>query len=324
MGQATDITFPTGRLVEGSLYELSERKDKKTGQPRIGRDGQPIKQCYFAIAIAKVPGQAWHATEWGAKMVQVGSQAFPQFFNHPSFAWKVIDGDSPTSGQPGAAAPNSKEGWPGHWVIKFSSGFTPAVFTRGADGKPVELVQKDAVNPGDYIQVAGKIAGNDSTESPGIYVNHHMVMIQGYGTRIRTSGAPDPTRAGFDATPQLPAGASLTPIGTPMPGVAPSTATLPAQAGLPSMPGVAPGAATLPVMPNPGVLAAAGVAMPGAAAPVAAALPQMQPLPTLAPPQPTITVAPGAAAQGITVETIQQYLGQGHTMESLRAGGYVV
>lgn len=327
MGTPVEVTFPTGRMVEGSLYELNERKDKKTNQPKIGRDGLPIKQCYFALAIAKVPGQAWHATEWGQKLLQVGAAAFPNFYQHPSFAWKVIDGDSPTSSQPGAAAPNSKEGWPGHWVIKFSSGFAPSVFTRGSDGKPVEMTQKDAVNPGDYIQVAGTIAGNDSTDSPGIYVNHRMVMVQGYGARIRTTGMPDPTKAGFDAAPQLPAGASLTPIGTAMPGLpgaVPSAAALPGMPAMPGLPGAAPGAAALPVTPNAAPLAAVGAAMPGAAAPVAAALPAVAALPALAPAAPAFTVTAGAAGQGITAATIQQYLSQGHTLDSLRAGGYIV
>lgn len=247
-----DLLTPVGRLVAGSLYKGNTTDAE--GKPLVVKSGpnmgQPRVEFYFALAIPKGAEQSWAQTEWGAKIHNQGLAAFPAQAQSPQFAWKVKDGDSTIPNRKGKR-PVDQIGHPGHWVLSFSSGYAPKI-TR--DDGSVPVLEADAVKLGDYVQVFGSVDGNGSSSQPGVYLNHSMVNLAGYGKRIVVG--PDAASVGFGQGVQLPAGASMVPqgdmvppaaAGVPLPGM---PATPPA--GIP-MPGVA-AAAPLPVAPNPGIM----------------------------------------------------------------------
>lgn len=279
---AKDILFPTGRLVGGSLYR--GKTTDADGKPLVTKQGpnagQPRTEFSFALAISKGGEQSWAQTAWGQIVYAAGQEGYPQACAAPTFAWKIVDGDSPLPNRRGKA-PNSREGYPGHWVVWFSSGTAPKVFNR--DGTQA-IVEPDAIKPGYFIQVYGNVNNNAPSPTPGVYMNHRMVSLQAYGPEIIIG--PDADAVGFGGG-ALPAGATAAPVG--------GAFTPPAV--MPGMPGAAPGAVALPGMP--------AVVAPVTVAPVVVA-----PNPGfLMPPATAAVVAPPrarqmtAAAQGMTYET---------------------
>lgn len=274
---ARDIKFEPGRVVGGSFYN-PKTKDAD-GKPLLVKTGQnagkPTQQYSFGVAYAKTKAHWAHET-WGADIWAVGNTCFPKIAEGPSFSWKVTDGDSKTPNKKGHA-PCENEGHPGHWVVWFSSAFAPKIVN--ADGSAY-ILEKDAVMPGDFVEVHATIDGNVSTQNPGVYVNHNVVSFQGYSQlgRIQTSGV-DPTSVGFGKGAK-PAGLSMVP---PSAGSAAPPAAAPAYVppvGLPpALPGAlpaAPGAMPAPtaVVPSPGFLAPPP-AMPAPLPPPAAPVRQM-------------------------------------------------
>lgn len=250
MSQKLSLTSPVGRIVMGSLYTPSTTDAE--GKPLIVKNGpnagQPRVSYWFHLAVQKNPGEThWSQTEWGKQIWAVGHAAFPNIAASPSFAWKVEDGDSQLPNKKGRK-PCDNEGYPGNWIIKLSAGFAPKVYQQEGVGF-VQLVQKDFVKPGYFVEVNFTVEGNGSSQQAGVYLNHSLVCFRGYGQEIVTG--PNVADAGFGKAP-MPMGASATPLAstTPMPQAAP----LPAPAL--SVP--------VAVMPNPGFLQ---VPMPAAPAP---------------------------------------------------------
>jgi len=203
------IRTPVGRLVEGSLYKgntvdadnqpLKFKSGKNAGQPRV--------DFYFAIAIKKGNETHWDQTEWGAFIENVGKVAFPKGqWQRPDFSWKITDGDS-TLMNKANRRPCDKEGFAGHWVLKFSRPFSPKIYNSNGT---LPLLEENHVNLGDYVQVFALVAGNNSDKQPGVYLNHLMVAFSGYGERIVLG--PDPKSVGFGQDP-LPIGATSIPQG---------------------------------------------------------------------------------------------------------------
>lgn len=248
MSQRINITSPVGRIVMGSLYDPSTTDAE--GKPLVVKTGpnagQPRVQYFFALAIPKNPGeQHWAQTAWGQQIWTLGHQAFPQAAQAADFSWKIVDGDSQQPGKLFKGKPGKKpcenEGWPGHWVLKFSNGFAPKVYQQEGTGY-VQRMEKDFCKPGYFAEVFFSVEGNGSQTSPGVYLNHSMVCFRAYGHEI-TFG-PDVASAGFGQAP-LPAGASMTPPAgaIPAPGVA-------APPPLPGIPGQVP---NVPPMVNNGL-----------------------------------------------------------------------
>lgn len=263
--QNVDILFPPGRMVWGDLYR---GKDKDfEGRPLVyktGPDaGKPRLDFSFGVAYPKVPGQHWANSDWGKIVWQVGHAFVANAGQLKDFSWKVIDGDSTEVGKRGR--PCDKPGYAGHWIVAFSGSFAPRV-VNGLSGKFEDLTTQDYVNPGDYVQVKGSVAGNNSQGNPGVYINHGVVCFSGYGERIRTGL--DPSAAGFQTGAV--AGAQQTPVGA---------------AALPPAPGAAPAPAAPPVPGAP----VASPPTPAAPAPVA-----VTPNPSFAPPVPAAPPVPGA------------------------------
>lgn len=202
-----NILIPVGRMVQGSLYE--RQTTDREGRPLIaksGKDaGKPQSKIYFASAVAKGTEKHWSETAWGKKIWAIGHADFPRGqASAPGFAWKVVDGDSTHPDQDGNVWAD-KDGFPGCWVLKFGTTWTVGLY---ADGGIRKLVEKDFVNPGDYIEVYASVSGNDSQIKPGVFLNPVHVCFIGYGERI--SLAIPPTSVGFGKSP-LPPGASITP-----------------------------------------------------------------------------------------------------------------
>lgn len=224
-----NFTTSVGRLVCGSLYE--PKTQDMDGNPLVYKNGanagQPRVEYYFALAIPKNGTAHWNQTEWGALIWNVGAAAFPNIVQSPTFAWKIADGDSLLPNTKGVK-PADREGWAGCWIIHFTCAFASKILNR--DGSK-QIIETDAVNLGDYVQVFGDVSSNDSSVKPGVYINPIYVSFQGYGERIFSVKAPDATTVGFGKAP-LPVGASLTPIGggfnpapiTAAPSVLPPTA----------------------------------------------------------------------------------------------------
>lgn len=257
----TAFTTPVGRLVQGSLYKPNTTDAE--GKPLVVKSGpnmgKPRVDYYFAIAIPKGAETHWALTEWGAKIWTVGHAAFPNVAQSPKFAWKVTDGDSVIPDQKGRK-PCDREGFPGHWVIKFSGGFAPKIVTRESANHPwVENINENVIRLGYYVQINGTIEGNGSQQQPGVYLNHAMVAMLGFGPEIVIG--PDANSAGFGASP-LPAGASTTPLPGQMP-AAPPAAT-PVAAPPPLVPGLPPAPNSAPASPS-----APAPAAPVSAPPVA-------------------------------------------------------
>lgn len=324
-----NITSPVGRLVMGSLY--TPDTTDADGNPLVVKTGpnagQPRVNYFFALAIPKQPGeQHWAQTAWGQQIWALGHQEFPQAAQAADFSWKIVDGDSQQPGKLFKGKPGKKpcenEGWPGHWVLKFSGGFAPKVYQQEGAGY-VQVIQQDFCKTGYYVEVAFNVEGNRSQSSPGVYLNHSMVCFRAYGQEI-TFG-PDVASAGFGAAP-LPAGASMTPPagaiplpqapaaalavpGMPpaLPGAPAGYAPPPVPAGVPQIPGVAPAplppAGSVPMPSAPAPVAPAPAPIPVTPNPGFVQVPPPAPAPMAPPPAPVIPVRQmTAAAQGVTYE----------------------
>ncbi len=208
-----DFTTPVGRLVEGSVYEGV--KTDLSGRPLVVKSGanagQPRTDYYFALAIRK-DDPAW--PELYSKIYAEARNSFPSLFNaqgqciRQDFAWKIVDGDSQQINQ-NNVRPCDKEGFPGHMVLRFSSGFAPKCYDEEARLIPEnEVVNR--IRRGYFVRVYGTVKGNGDAQKPGIFLNHSMVQFCGYGDEIKSGPSGEQV---FGAQPiyKLPPGASATP-----------------------------------------------------------------------------------------------------------------
>lgn len=297
MSQAVNFTTPVGRLVGGSLTQ--PQTTDADGNPLLTKNGpnkgQPREDWFFALAIPKGAETHWaNAGEWGQVIYQAGAQAFPQAYQSPAFAWKVVDGDSQVPNSKGKR-PCDRPGYPGHWILSFSSGFVPKVYDQNGTAF-TQITDLSRVKLGHYVQVQGNVQGNGSQQRPGVFVNHAMICFRGYGVEIVVG--PDVASAGFGAAP-LPAGASATPLAGQMPASAPAAPLAPP----PGLPAPAPFVAPAALVPAP----AAGYAPAAAGMPAPAMAPA-----AIAAPLPPVAVNP----------TLQPVPGAAHSIEALRAANW--
>jgi hypothetical protein len=249
-----ELLTPIGRLVQGSLYSgaTTDAENKPLVYKSGANLGQPRVNFWFALALEKKGETHWNQTEWGKKIWEAGQAGFPDGrANSPTFAWKVVDGDSLIPNSQGKR-PSDNEGFPKNWILKFSGAFAPSLFNENGT---LPLIEPNAIQLGDYIQVYGYVEDNKSNQQPGVYLNHSMIARSGYGQRI-VLGA-DPKSVGFGGQ-ALPAGASATPVTTAfqMPTPPPY---IPAPVPVPAAPEM--------IEPYPGILIPAPVPTPSAPAP---------------------------------------------------------
>lgn len=247
----TEILTPVGRLVQGSVHDLEPVTDPVTKTPKLDKTGKPRNQCFFSIAVPKTQAD-WKQEPWGQIITQVALGAFPNGQTmQATFAWKVVDGDSAIPDKANKR-PCDRQGFPGNWVLKFSGGYLPQLVNSTGEA-PLPAGQR--IELGDYIQVAGKVAGNGSPQSPGVYLNHNAVAFTGYGQRIAYER--DFSQVGFGQGP-VPAGVMAAPAA--------------GMTAAPALPQPAPAAAAAayaaaPVPPNPAILQAPPAAPVPPAAP---------------------------------------------------------
>lgn len=334
---ADRFTTPVGRLLQGDPFTAQDKD--MTGAPRVIKRGpnagQPNPQYYIGVGFRKDDPQ-WPI--FRAQVDRVAQAAWPQGqWQWPTFAWKIIDGDSPERNRKGRPW-NSIEGFPGHWVCRFASSYPPKCFHAGRYQPADQILDKNTIRRGYFVRVNGSMEGNGETDNPGIYLNLDLVELAGYGPEI-TSGPdvggafaqPGALPPGASATPVLPGGPA-SPIGqvapyayASSPGGSPPDATNMGPHGALAYGAVAPPPASLAtplpaVAPPyagfmPGVATAAGPVLVPTAASVVAPPPPASFVPP-ATPSPIRTMLP--AANGIAYE---QYIAGGWTDAQLVAQG---
>lgn len=355
MNQSGKIEFlsPVGRMVGGHPMEKNDKDIN--GRPMLTTAGQPTQKYVVILAFAK--GDPEFDKFWGL-LASAAPGQLPPWDPACRFSWKVQDGD----GLDGNGKPNNtKEGYPGHWIVKFQSSFAPRCFYLGRYGGGDQIQDPNVIKRGYYGRVSGTIEPNGNAQKPGLYVNLNMFELVALGPVI-TSG-PD-AAAVFGAAPAvvLPAGAQALPgnVGTPpaagVPSGVPHAAppmTPPAAApaavpgSVPTTPHATilngPGASAPPAMPGAvpglGVPPAAGFPTPGAAAPAAPnygapgvppgtpgtamGAPMSPSSPPMAPQAPAAQPTQARDPQG-NVWPLAQLLGGGWTVDTLRANGYAL
>lgn len=205
MSQATNFTTPPGRLIGGSLYRANTKDS--TGKPLVDKQNNPRQEFYFCVAIPKGSETHWSATPWGQHLWTAGLGFQPSAGQNPKFSWKVQDGDSAVPDGKGRV-PRDRQGAAGCWLLHFSGGFPPKVYTLIGQSAPIELPEPNAIQTGYFVQVNCSTKANGNMQQPGVYLNHHMVCLVAYGPVITVG--PDVSSAGFGGAP-LPTGASTAP-----------------------------------------------------------------------------------------------------------------
>lgn len=164
---------------------------------------------FIAVAIAKGVEQHWNQTDWGQQIQQTAVAVWPNGeHGSPNFAWKMTDGDSPVPNKKGNK-PCDQEGMPGHWIINISSCFPYSCFHAGKY-QPHEAIQnKNEIKCGDYVRVQVEIKGNESTDSPGVYINPMLLELSRAGTQIISQNAPDANDAFGTTQAVLPGNAQV-------------------------------------------------------------------------------------------------------------------
>lgn len=224
---STQLVTPPGRIVWGNPLQGREKKDNN-GQ-RVLKDGKPVLEYQFGLAIPKD-----QFAEVGAALQAEAQAACPQGVP-ADFAFKIKDGDTGVDGRGNPL--NQKAGYAGHYILACSTEFPIPVYRRNG-GAFEQLTQ--GVKTGDYARAQITINGHGRAPGkmgakPGLYINPNMVEFLGYGEEIRGAANPDDA---FGAAVALPAGASATPTASGPP---------PAGFGQPQ----APAFATQPPAPPP-------------------------------------------------------------------------
>lgn len=269
-----EVTTPVGRLVGGHPMVHEVVKDDKTGQPKMQADGvTPRTSAFFAMAIPKGQERGWWETSWGQLIHQAGVAGFPNgAHQRQDFAWKVEDGDSQIPNKNNRRNCDRK-GYPGHWILRCSTGLTIRCYHDGKFSPHEQIQQKEAIKPGDYGRAALLVKGNESTQSPGVYLNPDMFALTRAGIEIQLGEQRDASAA-FGQPAEMPANAQVDPNAVDPNAVGPG----PAGATPPPAAGPAPGPTAQPggVQPAPdfaeGPTAPAGPSAPpaGPTAPAAA------------------------------------------------------
>lgn len=349
------FTSPIGRLVQGDVYKMQETDSE--GRPRVfkfgPKVGQPNPQIFMAVAFPKMiphpqTGQMvdnWEFNELYALMDKVARIEWPALFPNGGactardFAWKLLDGDGyDTKGKPNF----EKEGFAGHWVLRFGSGFVPKALVETS---PNVFETTGQIKRGYYVRVAGNITGNDSTQTPGLYLNLELVQLVGTGPEI--SGGMDAAAAFGNRSGVVPQGMGALAPGGGVVNTGGAVASHPSGPGgaLPQGgPGPAGGATGYPAAASPvsgnappppgGGAPAAG---PGGAAPAPGPGPGTQPYngymgngaPGAAPPPPGHSAQPatGSPTRQMTAAattTYEAYIQAGWTDDTLRQHGLMI
>lgn len=198
-----------GRIVQGDLDTLSNL-DFQTGKPRVNHDGTEKKpENFYAVAFPKMingqPNPDWARVQ--QYLTNIARRDWPTFFPNnsptcvnPNFHFKITDGDGyDKSGVHNA----TKEGFAGHWVLRFSSQFLPKRFYQGQTRADQEITQPGVIKRGDFVRVLFTAAGNGSTQSPGLFVRGSAVELFFEGKAIVSASAGPDAATGLASGPAV-------------------------------------------------------------------------------------------------------------------------
>ena len=200
-----NITSPVGRLVMGSLYTgyttdaenkpLVYKNGPDAGKPRLNfssRSPSPKPASHIGL----IPNG-------GERFSKLEPKHFPRRIKlRPSLGRSRMGIRS---------FPRRRRAFPIRTKVgkEIGSSSFQAPSLRKSIVKKARLISKRReLNLAFFVQVAFSVDGNQSTSQPGVYLNHSMVCLRGFGPEIVIG--PNVEDAGFGAAP-LPAGASLTP-----------------------------------------------------------------------------------------------------------------
>ena len=233
MSDKLNISTKMGRLVSGSVTN-GATKDSK-GRPLVDRQGNPRTSYSIGVAFRKDDPE-WLAEK--QKILEFAAKEWPSYHSNPNFSSKIKDGDSAELNTKGRKNCDN-EGWPGHDVVFFSTGYPPQCFAL--ENGAYEPINGERIAKGDYVMVSGTVKSNNNQEKPGLYVSHNMVCFLSKGKPINSGptaeqafGAPPaaPTPVTPENGPQPPA-----PAAPPSPGVQPHNEFL---SGAPAAPPAGP------------------------------------------------------------------------------------
>lgn len=241
--------LPMGRIVSGHPMVQSVVKDDRTQQPKLDTLGNPRKSVYFGIAIPKQGEQHWNQTPWGQLIWNEAAAGFKRGeFQAPTFAWKIVDGDSRIPNKKGRI-PAEQEGYQNHWVLNLSTELDPPKCYKvntAMGGVLQELTSDKQMKRGDYgrvsIVVKANCDANGNAQSPGVYLNPIAFCVDQEGQEIVGEGAytvdagaafggtvAAPSAAGLPTPPPIAAGVTQpytvptpTPTPTPSAGITPN------------------------------------------------------------------------------------------------------
>jgi len=279
------ITTGIVRIVQGHPAKAKQKTDNNN-QP-VFKDGKPVMQWFFAIAVPKA--------EW-----QPISQAMAQAAadvpgnNNPKFAWKFKDGDSAldANGKPY----REKPGMAGCMILSVSTEFQPPnIFRRNAQGG-FDVMNPDELKCGHFVRVGLKIDGHAAatvSQTPGLYINPQGVEWIAFGEEI--FNGPDAMQMFGNAPTNvpLPPGASAMPVVSASAPLPPGVGTGPAAPAMTPAPMMAPTPTPQALAPAPAAPLPPGYPTPSAPAP--APVPTSAPAVAPAPVAPAPTPAPAPA-----------------------------
>ena len=215
--------LPAGRIVGGHPTAFEQATDFYTKQPKMDKNGQPLKEHRIDLAIPKAEfmQNVWpYILQEVVKVYPQYGQTNPEQLDMTRFAWKIINGDSTACPQGSNVPYNTRDGYAGCYIIKIrTSAFAPNIykFENGA----YRLIQPEEIKVGDFI-VANVNVTVHTEKDGGIYWNPNGYELIGYGQAIKGSANADPMKLFGGQQTALPAGASATPISS-----APANAQIP-------------------------------------------------------------------------------------------------
>lgn len=218
-----------GRIVAGHPMKDQNRYDDNG--VKIVKDGKEVTQRYISLAIPKNGSTDWKQTDWGRVFYAEGTNAVNGYKNgedqHPSFSWKVTDGDSTIPNKRGKK-PCDQPGQPGNWIVSIATEIPYGCYHVGKYD-PMQAIQNpDEITCGDNVRVMVDVKPNrrkdgSAAKTPGIYVNPRLLELSSKGEPIVTEASGPSAAAVFGG------GASPAPVSTPAPvastGVTPPPAT---------------------------------------------------------------------------------------------------
>jgi len=219
-----------GRIVwvSGDLFKGQQKKDHQTKQPMTDKQGQPVIEYGFGLAVPKSsltenPDELW------ASLHSEGLSLYPSGQLPPDFAMKFKDGDTDLD-QHGVPF-SQRTGYPGCVVLACTTRI-PIQYFKFEDGKNFQI--NEGIKCGDYINVQLGIKAHPSINrgKPGLYLNPNAVQLIGFGEAIINTpngdqifgGVAPATPQGASATPIAPQAGNLIPQGQPTPVAAPMVA----------------------------------------------------------------------------------------------------